>query len=109
MKKAPALRPEPRRDVGGLGLLQLGRNARERSVQLCSDAIDDGNDGDRNAGRDEAVFDSGRAVLVTEELKKLGHTVTPLMRRFLASLHLIPVQPPRTRNMEPYTFRRFSP
>jgi hypothetical protein len=41
-------------------LLKLSRNRREGCIQLCAEAIDDSNDGNRDTGRDETILDSGR-------------------------------------------------
>ena len=43
---------------------ELCRDEAERRVQLGAEALDGRNDGDRDAGRDQAVFDGGRARIV---------------------------------------------
>jgi hypothetical protein len=53
-----------------LSFLWISHSARhvpEDSVQVCSNAENDGDDCDRNAGRDEAILDGGRGVLVAAE------------------------------------------
>jgi hypothetical protein len=47
-------------------LLQLAGDARERSIELGAEAVDDGDDGDRDAGRNEAVFDRCGARLILQ-------------------------------------------
>ena len=54
-------------------LLQLGRDAGERGVQLGAEAVDDRDNGNRNASSDEAVLDRGGARLVLQERKYFGH------------------------------------
>ena len=49
-------------------LLDRGGNRRELGVQLRAQPVHDRNDGERNAGRDQAVFDRRRAGLVRKEL-----------------------------------------
>src|SRR5262249_41006569 len=57
------------------GLLQRGRDAAERGVQLGADALHNGDDRNRDAGGDEAVFDGGRTRLVLRKaLHKIRHS-----------------------------------
>ena len=48
---------------------QLRVDAAELRVQRAADAVDDGDDHDGNAGRDQAVFDGGRAGLISKETR----------------------------------------
>lgn len=48
-------------------LLQCARNAAERCVQIGAEALNDGDDRDRDTGGDEAVLDGRRSRLVLEE------------------------------------------
>jgi hypothetical protein len=57
-----------------LSLLKLGRDAREIRVELRAQGIDDGDNRNRDAGGDQAVFDGGSAIFVFQESNKLGHT-----------------------------------
>src|SRR5215510_2670203 len=59
--------PEPskmRQKTGPNALFEGGLDAGEGRVQLRAEALDDGDDCNRDAGGDEAVFDGGRARLV---------------------------------------------
>ena len=49
---------------------QLCRDGAERRVQLGAQALDGRNDGDRDAGRDQAVFDGGRAAFVRKKAQQ---------------------------------------
>jgi hypothetical protein len=73
-----AICPETRKGPGGAGasakvardrLLERGLDAREGRVQACAEARDDGDDGDRDAGGDQAVFDGGRTRLILHETR----------------------------------------
>src|SRR5262249_12748399 len=76
-RRTAMVEPEKRKGSGEAGalcngsasklLLELRLHAGEGAVQLGADAVDDGDDRDRDAGRDEAVFDGGRAGLVLHE------------------------------------------
>src|SRR5581483_472879 len=57
------------------GLLERGLHAREGRVQLGAEALDHGDDRNRNAGSDKAIFDGGRTGLV------LGKTLDQLVHR----------------------------
>ena len=59
------------------GGAELGRDVVERILQLAADRIDRPDDHDRNAGGDQAVFDSGGAAIVTQESLTHGHVVLP--------------------------------
>ena len=61
-RRAPAAAGALYRSVDA-HLLQLGRNRVELGVQLGAEAVDDGDDRDRDAGGDKAVFDRGGAEL----------------------------------------------
>src|SRR5271169_3122021 len=58
-------------------LFQLGRDAREGGVKLGAQAIDHGDDGDRDAGSDQAIFNSGSPRIVLQEGKDLRHVNAP--------------------------------
>src|SRR5258708_24748026 len=59
------------------GGAELGRDVVERILQLAADRIDRPDDHHRNAGGDQAVFDSGGAAVVTQESLTHGHVVLP--------------------------------
>src|SRR5262249_39706514 len=61
-------------------LLQRGLHRAEGRVQVCADALHDGDDRHRDAGRDETIFDGGRARLVTKKPDELRHLPTPSLR-----------------------------
>ena len=50
-------------------LLERGLDAGEGRVQLRAEALDDGDDCNRDAGGDEAVLDGGRARLVLKKAR----------------------------------------
>jgi len=62
-KKKPRRGIEPRLGAARLEqiLLDSVRNVRERGVQVCSDGLHCSDNRNRNASRDQAVFDGGRA------------------------------------------------
>jgi hypothetical protein len=49
-------------------LFKRGLHARERGIQARSEACDDGDNGDGDAGGDECVFDSGRAGFIAQKM-----------------------------------------
>ena len=53
--------------LGARHLLERALNAGERRIQLRAEALHDGDDGDGNAGGDEAIFHGGRARFVLHE------------------------------------------
>src|SRR4051795_10936886 len=53
-------------------LFQRGIDRREGGVQLAAKAVDDRDDGQRNAGRDQSIFDRGGAGLILRETRKKG-------------------------------------
>src|SRR3954452_2480464 len=53
-------------------LFQRGIDRREGGVQLAAEAVDDRDDGQRNAGRDQSIFDRGGAGLILRETRKKG-------------------------------------
>src|ERR1700682_3318066 len=60
-------------------LLQRGVNRGELGVQGGAEAVDRGNNRNRNAGRDQAVFNGGSARFVIQETrKKFGHIKAPV-------------------------------
>ena len=48
-------------------LLEGGRNAAEGVLQVGAEALNDGDDRNRDAGSDESIFDGGRSRLVPEK------------------------------------------
>ena len=58
-------------------LLELGRDTRERVVELSAKAIDHGNDSDRDAGGNQAVFNCGSARLILQKRDEFSHDLTP--------------------------------
>ena len=50
-------------------LFKRGLHARERGIEARSDACDDGDNGDGNAGSDESVFDGGRARFIAQKVQ----------------------------------------
>jgi len=59
------------------GVAELARHARERVLELAAEGVDGRDDRDGNAGRDEAVFDRGRAALVTQKTLEHRHVALP--------------------------------
>src|ERR1700724_4134002 len=55
------------------GVAELARHARERVLLLAAKGIHGRDDRDGDAGRDEAVFDGGRAALVLQETLEHRH------------------------------------
>src|SRR3984893_13332870 len=51
---------------------KLGVDAGELRVQRAADAVDDGDDGNRDAGGDEAILDGGRTGLILHEPRNQG-------------------------------------
>src|SRR5882757_5037901 len=54
------------------GGAEVGGDVVERILQLAADGVHDRDDGDRNAGRDQAVFDGGRTGLVLHKTLHKG-------------------------------------
>ena len=67
-KEAPD-QPRPLKSKNSRRLLQRAVDAAELGVQVAADAVDDGDNGERNAGGDEAVFDGGGAGLVLHKTR----------------------------------------
>jgi hypothetical protein len=62
------------RHVCILRLFERSRNGAERGVQLGAEALNDGDDRNRDAGRDETIFDGRGARLVLYKTRnKLFH------------------------------------
>jgi len=60
-------------------LLQRGIDRRELGVEVGAKTIDYSNDGERNAGSNQAVFDGGSARFILQETRnKVLHDVTPV-------------------------------
>ena len=66
-EKAPAIDRSPYLQRRRAQLLELGRNAGELGVQRGAKAVDDRDDRNRDASRDEAVLDGRRAGFVLHE------------------------------------------
>ena len=49
------------------GRRQIGIDGRKGRLQLRTESVDDRNDGDGNAGRDQTIFDGGGAGFVSKE------------------------------------------
>jgi hypothetical protein len=61
-EKAPQRNRSPLATVGkNPALLERAGKAGERRLKVVTEALDHGNDGNRYAGGDEAIFDCGRA------------------------------------------------
>ena len=56
--------------VGSDGYLSIVLSVAEQVGELQADTIDDGNDGERDAGCNQAVFDRRSSEFVTQELRK---------------------------------------
>jgi hypothetical protein len=57
------------------GLLKLCRDTRERRIQLRAEAVHNRNDGDGNAGGNQAVFNGcGSRLILHEPNNKLRHS-----------------------------------
>jgi len=54
-------------------LFQLRRDRGKRRVEFGPEALDDADNGNGNAGGDQAIFDGGRSVLVFHELDEQTH------------------------------------
>ena len=67
-------------------LFKLGRDARELGIQRGAKAIDHGDDGDRDTGGNQAVFNSGSARLVLQKRGELRHESTPYWVRHMKFL-----------------------
>src|SRR5262249_34865397 len=64
-------KPNARRLLAGVA--ELARHVRERVLELAAEGIHGRDDRDRDAGRDEAVFDRGCAALVTQKTLEHRH------------------------------------
>ena len=87
--------------------MELSRDAGELGVQLSAKAVDDRDDRDRNARRDEAVLDGGGAGLVLHEThEEVFHLVAPKIHTWLSELIQetglppVPAEPLGQRNSE---------
>jgi len=56
---------------------ELGGHCGERVLHLASEGVDDRDDGNRNAGGDEAVLDGGRAAFIAQKIPIGGHVLLP--------------------------------
>src|SRR5437588_12695110 len=68
-------------------LLERGLHRGEGRIQAGAEGAHDDNDGHRNPGGDEAIFDGGGARVVTDETRDFGHSV------LLTSLGNMPSRP----------------
>src|SRR6516165_7562794 len=79
-KRAPVIR-SPLFLPGTSRLLERAVDRSELRVQRGAQAVDGGDDRERNAGRDQAVFDRGGARLVLHETSnQVLHKLTPCTR-----------------------------
>src|SRR6476661_7064301 len=58
--------------------LELGRNVVEGRVELGADTLHRTNSRNRNQGRDQTIFDGGRALCISKKFNKLGHLWSPI-------------------------------
>ena len=66
-------------------LVELAVDVREGVAQLGAEAVHDGDDGDRDTGGNEAIFDGRRARLVLGEALNEGlHGWAPLVHTWLS-------------------------
>ena len=63
----------------GLLLCERGLNGGEGRIQLRAEARHDRDDGDGDAGGDEAVFDGGRTGFIREEVSEHVHDTSLLL------------------------------
>src|SRR5215216_4732169 len=57
---------------------EFGRDLSERRFQLAADALHDRDDGNRDAGGDQAIFDGGRTGLIFDKARNEGfHGLAP--------------------------------
>src|SRR5580704_11751532 len=64
------LRPRYEAPIVTSRLLEGGRNAGEGVLQVGAEALNDGDDRNRDAGGDETIFDGGRGRFVLEKGKR---------------------------------------
>ena len=81
------------------GRIELGRDARERRGQLLAEAVHNGDDRNRDTGRDETVFNGRRARLVLQKLDEALHDM--LLRSTRGCLSWSLLQPLFPRLIEP--------
>jgi len=60
-------------------------------LQAAAETLDHHNDGDRDSGRDQAVFDRGRAGLVAKEGFEQAHLVSPDLNPVLGAAPRVPL------------------
>ena len=63
---------------------ELGGHCGERVLHLASEGVDDRDDGNRNAGGDEAVLDGGRAAFIAQKIPIGGMSFCRGFRRTFA-------------------------
>jgi hypothetical protein len=74
-------------------LFKLRRDARERGIELAAQSIDYGDDRDRDASGNQAVFDGGSPRLVFQKRDYFRHHSTLLRvspSRDQPSAHIVP-------------------
>jgi hypothetical protein len=72
-KKEAAERRLPCRSARAEVIFQQGRDAGEFGVQRAAETVDHGDDGNRDAGGDQTVFDGGGAGFILQKRDNLGH------------------------------------
>ena len=62
-------------------LLQRAIHVRERAAQIRAETVDGGNDCERDAGRDQTIFDRGSPRLISpERFKKFPQSLSPVSK-----------------------------
>ena len=69
-EKRPRIDPGPSCQRVNRRLLERGVDRSELGLQVAAEAVDDGDNGKRDAGSDQAVFDRGGAGLVLHKTSK---------------------------------------
>src|ERR1700687_2897664 len=71
----PSAAVGPSSSAVALILLERGLHRGEGRVQAGAEGAHDDDDGHRNPGGDEGIFDGGGARIVTDETHEVGHSV----------------------------------
>src|SRR5262245_350630 len=61
-------------------LVEVVLHVLERGIQIGADALDHRDDGNRDAGRDQAVFNGRRTLLVIHKMLQHRHRLSPYFR-----------------------------